>query len=87
MGIIKAVVNAAGTISIPACCAVHPKIDWVYSGIIKVEPYKPKPMIKERIVPTRRLLFFSTRNSTIGFLKRNSRQIKKYNPNTAVTHK
>src|SRR6476660_3064584 len=85
IGIIKAVVNAEGIISIPACCAVHPSVACVYKGIIKVEPYKPKPMIKDNMVPTLRLPFCSTLNSTIGFLKLNSRQMKKNNPKTAVT--
>ena len=44
----NAVVNAAGTISIPACVAVQPSVACVYNGIINVEPYKPKPSINER---------------------------------------
>ena len=53
--------------------------------MIKVEPYKPKPMIKDKTVPTRRFPFLSTRNSTIGFLKLVSLQIKKNNPKKAAT--
>ena len=38
IGIINAVVNAAGTISRPACSAVQPNVLCVYSGIMNVEP-------------------------------------------------
>ena len=77
IGIINAVVNAAGTKSNPACVAVQPRIDCVYNGIIKVDPYKPKPRMNDKIVPTRRLPFFSTLRFTTGLRKVNSRQIKK----------
>ena len=68
IGIIKAVVSAAGIISMPDCMAVHPKILCVYKGIIKVEPYKPNPRIKDIKVPMRKLPFFKTLSSTIGYL-------------------
>ena len=51
---------------------------------MKVEPYNPKPMMKDKIVPTRRLPFFKTLNSTIGFFATNSLHIKKYKPDAAV---
>ena len=84
MGIIKAVVNAAGIINAPDCWAVHPSVDCVYKGIINVEPYNPKPMIKDKIVPTRKLPFFKTLNSTMGCFATNSLHTKKYKPSTAV---
>src|SRR4029078_12848312 len=77
IGIINAVVSAAGTKSKPACVAVHPRRDWVYKGIINVDPYKPKPSMNDKIVPTRRLPFFRTRKLTTGLRKVSSRQIKK----------
>src|SRR5665647_3610349 len=87
MGIIIAVAIPEGMNNKPASRAVQPNMDWVYNGIINVEPYSPKPNKKERIVPTLKFPFLSTRNSTIGFLYVNSRQIKKKIPKTAVTDK
>ena len=71
--------------SIPDCVAVHPNDPCVYSGIIKVDPYNPKPMINDRIVPTRRLPSFNTRNSTMGLGVVNSLQIKKKRADALVT--
>src|SRR5437868_852644 len=84
IGIMTAVVNAAGTSNMPASWAVQPNIVWVYNGMMNVEPYNPKPMINESIVPTRRLLFFKTLSSTIGRRNTVSLQIKKYNPKKAT---
>jgi len=44
-------------------------------------------MMKESTVPTSRFLFFNTLNSTMGFRKESSRQIKKNKPKTAVADK
>ena len=85
MGIIKAVVRAAGIISMPACSAVQPSALCRYSGTIKVLPYRPKPMMNERMVPMRRLPFFSTLRSTIGLSYVSSRHRKNTKPSTAVT--
>src|SRR5436190_24035590 len=50
-----------------------------------VEPYKPKPMINDSMVPTRRFPFFNTLNCTTGFRNVNCLHTKKKAPNTAIT--
>ena len=44
---------------------------------MNVDPYNPNPKMKDKIVPTAKLLSFSTRKFTIGCLKTNSRQTNK----------
>ena len=78
----KAVVKAAGMNRAPDCVAVHPNMDCVYTGMIKVEPYNPNPKINENMVPILKLVLFKTLRSTIGFLVVNSLHIKKKTPNT-----
>src|SRR5437763_6197817 len=85
MGIMKAVIIAAGINNKPDWVAVQPSKLCVYKGIIKVELYNPNPRINERIVPTRRLPFFNTLRFTTGFLKVSSLQRKKKKPRIAVT--
>ena len=85
MGIMNAVVNAAGTKSNPACVAVHPRIDCVYKGMMNVEPYKPKPRMKDMIVPIRKFPLLNTLKLTTGFLKIVSRQMKKKQPSVLKT--
>ena len=55
-GISTAVVSVAGIITNRPGLQSN-KGSLVYKGIINVEPYKPNPKIKERMVPVRRLPF------------------------------
>src|SRR5437868_5639149 len=81
----NAVVKAAGTKSNPAWVAVHPRIDWVYNGMMNVEPYKPKPRIKDIIVPILKFPLPNTFKFTIGFRNVVSRQMKKKQPSALNT--
>src|SRR4030095_6799774 len=52
---------------------------------MNVDPYKPKPSINNKLVPTRRFQFFSALKFTTGLRKVNSRHIKKKAPKKITT--
>src|SRR5437762_5519991 len=83
--IMNAVVNAAGTNSNPACVAVQPSMDCVYNGIMNVELYKPKPRMKDMIVPNLKFPLLNTFKLTTGFRNIVSRQMKKKQPSALST--